>query len=336
MHHEFWGIAMRVFIMGGSGLIGSAIVRNLLAHGHDVLALARNSNRVTQLEAAGAKTLWGDIADPAHWCSALPTVDAAIHAACDFTADMTAIDANLLDHLIPSLSRSGNRPRFIYTGGTWLYPDIGTRKIPDNENSAFDPVSGFEWMITGLNRILSEPDICGMVIHPGCVYGTDPSRNLGALSRNITEACGLRPLTIPGRPSICHTMVHTDDLADLYRLMLENGAPGQSYLGVAINGLSVGKLARKVAQYFGQWGWATLPVTTIIDPAQACYHFGSWANGLFRNQYMTSDRATNDLGWSPRHIDIDADLATISTRLRSDGKLMSANRIQSNNAANDH
>jgi NAD(P)-dependent dehydrogenase (short-subunit alcohol dehydrogenase family) len=48
---------MHVFITGGTGLIGSAVTAELLAHGHTVLALARSDDSAHAVQAAGAQPL---------------------------------------------------------------------------------------------------------------------------------------------------------------------------------------------------------------------------------------------------------------------------------------
>src|SRR5262245_11601955 len=54
---------MHVFVTGGTGLIGSAVVAELLGNGHTVLALARTDASVQAVEAAGTEPLRGDLAD---------------------------------------------------------------------------------------------------------------------------------------------------------------------------------------------------------------------------------------------------------------------------------
>ena len=52
---------MKVFVLGGSGFIGTAVVRELLAHGHAVTALARSERSAESLANAGCEVLRGDI-----------------------------------------------------------------------------------------------------------------------------------------------------------------------------------------------------------------------------------------------------------------------------------
>ena len=106
---------MRVFVLGGTGSIGSPVVSALIKRGHDVLALARSDGAASKLAEMGATVVAGDIASPERWVARLPLFDAVIHA----------IDARLLDALLPALAAQPRRPRFIYTGGCWLFGATG-------------------------------------------------------------------------------------------------------------------------------------------------------------------------------------------------------------------
>ena len=92
---------MRVFVTGGTGTIGSAVVSELLRSGHDVVALARSERSATALETAGASVLRGSIADPDVLRSGAASTDGVISLAFgrDYS-DAEALSAAITEEAI--------------------------------------------------------------------------------------------------------------------------------------------------------------------------------------------------------------------------------------------
>jgi nucleoside-diphosphate-sugar epimerase len=144
---------VRVLVLGGTGMIGSAVVRVMVGRGHELFGLARSEVAAAKLRQSGAMPLAGDIGSPETWAAGLPPPDAVVHMACDFTTDMGAFDRRLLDVLLPALVAQPTKPRFIATGGCWLFgatgDDIATEATP------FCPLPAFAWMAPQLQRVLA-------------------------------------------------------------------------------------------------------------------------------------------------------------------------------------
>jgi NAD(P)-dependent dehydrogenase (short-subunit alcohol dehydrogenase family) len=125
---------LRVLVLGGTGPIGSAVVRELVGRGHQLFALARSAASAARLDQIGVTAIAGDIGSPEAWVATLRPLDAVIHMACDFNTDMGAVDRRLLDALLPALAANKQRPRFLYTGGCWLFgatgDDLATEQTP--------------------------------------------------------------------------------------------------------------------------------------------------------------------------------------------------------------
>jgi nucleoside-diphosphate-sugar epimerase len=292
---------MRVLILGGTGTIGSPVVRELIRSGHEVLALARSDAAVQKIAELGARPVAGDIAMPEQWLATLPPLDAVIHAAAAFSSDDEMIERQLLRKLLPFLSASGTTPRFIYTGGCWLYGQSGL--AADTEESAFAPLPQFASGVPHSRFVLQAPGIWPIVIHPAMVY--EPTG--GVFSRFHIEAQEQDAVRIVGGEHVRWPLVHAEDLAALYRLALERSEARQSYLGAAIEAMPVGRIARAFARRYGTR--STEP--QIITADAIATELGEWARGYGLDQRQSGDKARRMLGWQPQHLDPEMEIASI-------------------------
>jgi nucleoside-diphosphate-sugar epimerase len=292
---------MRVFVLGGTGLIGSPVVRALVRGGHDVWALARSEFSAAKLGEFGATPVAGDISSPQQWAEKLPPVDAIIHAACDFSPEMGAIDARLLDVLLPTLAAAPRRRRLIYTGGGWLFGATGGEIA--TEQTPFRPLAAFAWMVPHLRRVLAAPDFDGIVIHPAMVY----TPGGGVFSRFARDAAEGEAIGVVESEAVRWPLVHSEDLASLYALALVQAPAGSSYIGAAIDGLAVGRIAHAFAKRFGTRSQAP----RIVSSNTIANELGEWARGYALDQRLSGARAQRDLGWRPKHLDPEDEIARL-------------------------
>jgi nucleoside-diphosphate-sugar epimerase len=276
-------------------------VHALVLRGHAVLALARSELAMARLRDIGAVPCAGDITRPAAWIEGLPKVDVAIHTGCDFSTDMGAIDRNLLDALLPALAAQANRPRFIYTGGCWLFGATGDGIA--TEETPFHPLPAFAWMVPQLQRILTDPQIQGIVVHPAMVYAA----GAGVFSRFARDAAEHTAIRVVQSEQIRWPLVHREDLASLYALALARAPAGSSYIGASIEGIAVGRVARAFAKRFGKGDQE--PQSIPIDHVAS--ELGEWARGYALDQRLSGLKARSELGWRPEHLDPEAEIASL-------------------------
>ncbi len=117
---------MRVFVTGASGYIGSAVVRELLDHGHEVVGLARSAATAAALTAAGAGVHRGTLEDLGALQAAATAADGVIHLAYihDFSAIHRSGEVDLA--AVNALAATGT-PLVVASGTAALTPGrVGT------------------------------------------------------------------------------------------------------------------------------------------------------------------------------------------------------------------
>jgi nucleoside-diphosphate-sugar epimerase len=277
---------MDVFLTGGTGLVGSALLSALLADGHTVHALARSDSSARALEAAGATVVRGSVEDAGLLAEAARTADGFVHTAATADGKDADRDAALLDAVLPALAGS-NKP-YVHTSGVWVH---GAGTI--DEDTPFAPPSLTSWRLPLDARVRAAADdgVRSVVIAPGIVYG----RGLGL--PNVVKD-GPRTddgaLVLPGSGEQTWTTVHTEDLARLYVAALTEAAPGAYYLGVNGQNPTVAEIGAAASRGAGL-DERTVPSTEAETEAR----LGVLAGALDISQQATGAKARAELGWAP-------------------------------------
>ena len=132
-----------VLVVGGTGMLGSQVVWQLLSAGKQVRALVRPGSDATRLEAAGATIARGDMMDLDSLVRAMDGADSVVTSAAGYTrhskGDSPQIDTIGNSNLAEAASRTRVR-RFVLTS---ILTCDQTPEVPHfwHKKLAEDPVS---------------------------------------------------------------------------------------------------------------------------------------------------------------------------------------------------
>jgi len=286
---------MRVFLTGATGFIGSAIVRELIDAGHQVLGLARSDAGAKSLIAAGAQVHRGTLEDLESLRSGAAAADGVIHAAFihDFNNYGPAAEADrrAIETLGAELAGS-DRP-LVVTSGTLVLQGRGpllTEEDKANPNFPRKSEDALAMLAQGVHIVI--------VRLPPSVHGDGDHGFVPALI-NIARQKGVSAYIGDGLNR--WPAVHRLDAAHLYRLALEKGPAGARYHGIADEGMPV----RDIAEVIGKR--LSLPVVAK-SPKEAAEHFGWIANFFAMDSPASSVQTQKQLGWRPTHPSLITDM----------------------------
>ncbi|MFE1857912.1 SDR family oxidoreductase [Streptomyces anandii] len=291
---------MHVFITGGTGTIGSAVVAELLGNGHTVLALARSDASARALEGAGAKVLRGDLADLDVLRSGAAQCDGVISLAFgrDYgsaealargVAEESAALAALGEELVGS-----DRPIVTVSGTPWVPGRASTEADPLPTDG---PVGGRGRSVMALLDLASRGVRSTAVRMPRTVH----NEGRGGFAGLLTETARQTGVAgYPGDGSQRWPAVHALDAAVLFRLVLESAPAGSSWHAVADEGDAVRDIAAVIGRRLG------LPVERVPQE-----NFGPFGPIFAADQPASSVRTRDALGWRPVHAGLLEDLENI-------------------------
>jgi len=312
---------MNVFVTGATGFIGFAIVKELLAGGHQVTGLARSEASGKKLVEAGARVQLGTIEDLGGLRRAAAAADGAVHTAFYHKVSHMPLGTRL--RVIAGGMPSGIMHRFVDAAVTAdrqaveaiagslagsdrpLVAAFGTLAMKlgllATEDDAYDP--NFFTAVRGrtedtLQALATQGIRTSAIRLPPIVHGDGDH---GFAPQLIEIARKKKESAYVGDGMNRWPSVHRDDAARLFRLALENGPAGGTYHAVAEEGIPFREIAALIGRRLN------LPVVSK-SVAEAPKQFGFLASFIPMDNPVSSILTQERLGWTPTHTDLLTDL----------------------------
>ncbi len=225
---------MRYFVTGGTGFIGGHVVRQLLAGGHEVVALVRDANRATDLASTGAQLAEGDITEREGMREPMRGADGVFHIAAWYKVG--AKDAKVAErinvegtHNVLELMRELEIPKGVYTSTVAVFSDTHGKLVDETYRfdgkhlSEYDRTKWLAHYEVALPMI--EKGLPLVIVQPGLVYGPGDH---SSVRRSLVQYLQQKLPVVPKGAAYC--WAHVEDTAHGHVQAMEKGKPGETYI----------------------------------------------------------------------------------------------------------
>jgi len=312
---------VKAFVTGGTGFIGSRVIRRLRDRGDEVVALVRSPEKATELRELGCELVEGDLSAERAIRDGVRGCDAVFHIAAVYKVGIPASerdamhDANVggTERVLDAASDAGVQ-RIVYVSTVAVFGNTRGEVVDETYTrngedflSCYDETKWKSHQVA-LDRIGRGAPV--VIVQPGGVYGPGDHSELG----NMIDQAATGKLKMLMFPETGFNLVHVEDVADGILLAHDKGETGQSYvLGGQISKMR--ELVEKVSEIAGRKAPTrelppalmkmAIPIGPLVGKALG---FPPNLRELIRTSdgvtfWAKDDKARRDLGYAPRDMD---------------------------------
>jgi nucleoside-diphosphate-sugar epimerase len=307
---------MRVLVTGGTGFVGSHLVRRLLARGHQVVSLDKSPGLFDdELRSSGATLITGSVTDQGDVRGAMEGCELVYHLASPFgdilqpDAVYWDIEVNGTRNVLEAAQRHQVR-RVVHCSTQGVHGII--EQPPGDENSPVAPRDYYCYSKVEGEQVCQEFIAQGMdlvIVRPTSVYGPGDTRGWLQLYRMVESGWFL----MIGDGKTLNHPVYVDNLVDVFELVAEKStARGRIYLAGDETSVSLTELVRGVSRALGsnvrivrfpsyQLAWMGASVIEVLFKAIGIKPpvFRRRLSWFKTNRAFRINRAKHELGYQP-------------------------------------
>ena len=274
---------MRVFVTGATGFVGSAVVPELLAHGHEVLGLARSDASAAALETAGAEVVRGVLEDADILARTAADSDGVIHTAFNHDFSRFAESCQLDRRAILALGEGLAGKPLLVTSGT---ARLAAGRLALETDIPAEGVDGYPRLSESAAAEQAARGVRASTVRLAPSTHGPGDHGFVPLLIDLARRTGVSAYLGDGANR--WSGVYRLDAAKVYRLALERGVGGERYHAVAEEGVPFREIAAAIGRGL------SLPVES--RPAE---HFGWFAMFAGMDAATSATWTRETLGWAP-------------------------------------
>lgn len=310
---------MKTFLTGATGFVGAAVLRQLVAEGHEVRALVRATSDRRNLAGIDVETCVGDLNDPDSLKSVLSGCQTLFHVAADYRIWTPDPDEMLKSNLggaknIMAAAQKANIERIIYTSSV---ATLGV--LPDGQSADEETSSSLETMVGAykrskflaeqeVQRLIKEENLPAIIVNPSAPIGPRDIKPTPTGRMVVQAAKGAMPAYVDTGLNV----VHVEDVAAGHLLAFNKGEIGERYILGGEN-MTLKEILVMIAEITGgKSPLFSIPHNAILPFAYLAELWAKLTNGrepfatvdginmARKKMFFQSDKARQKLGYNPR------------------------------------
>jgi len=312
---------MKTLITGGTGFVGSAVLRKLLDEGHTVRALVRANTDRRNLSGLPVDTVVGDLRDRKSLDRAIAGCQYLFHVAADYRLwvprPFEMYEANVTGTLNIMRAAAGAKvERIVYTSSVatlGLNPD---GRPADESTPVFyrDMIGHYKkskfLAEAGVKRLIDERELPVVIVNPSTPIGARDIKPTPT-GRIIVEAASGR---MPAYVDTGLNLVHVDDVAAGHLLALKHGTVGERYILGARN-MTLKQILTELADITGRPGPRfrlphnlVLPLACLVEAGARMFKEDKpllTVDGVRlskKRMFFSTEKAKRELGFQTRPV----------------------------------
>lgn len=225
---------MRYLVTGATGFLGGAVTRQLVAAGHQVVAVVRSPQQASALAALGVTLSQGDVADKESMRAPMQDVDGVFHIAGWYKIGVKDTSpgerVNVLGtRNVLELMRELAIPKGVYTSTLAINSDTHGKEVDERYHYIGPHLSEYDRTKWVAHYDVAEPMIAAgvplVIVMPGVIYGPGDT---SAMHTTLVQYLKRKLPVVPR--GTAYSWGYVDDIAHAHILAMEQGKAGEKYI----------------------------------------------------------------------------------------------------------